>query len=439
MKFSIALSAILLATTAHAASLEVRRGGAGAGAFGGAGAGAAAGAAANKGGAGAAANKGGAAAAASASAASVAAAAATATDASAAAATAASAANAGGNNASNATATASSGDLQSSTTLDPAVIATGFAQNGQENTTEAGQVPSLTSTNNFINFCAIGNLPITNGLQIKTGSCNPAPMGIIAAQTVMPASKFVNPKNLDDLPANTAFTITMAIKNLEAGNFVNAQANYYSAPQQVNAQGQIIGHSHFVIEALDSLTQTTPLNNQVFSFFQGVNTAADANGNLNVQVTAGLPAGTYRLASINAAANHQPALVAVAQHGSLDDMVYFTVGGSNSTAAAAGAGAAAGAAASNSTAAAAGAAASDAATASAAGAAGAASTAAAGKGAGAGAAAGNAAAGKAGAAGAAAAGKAGAAGATGNAAAAAAAKKGKNRFAGFNRSGLNRL
>ena len=105
-------------------------------------------------------------------------------------------------------------------------------------------------------------------------------------------------------------------------NFVNAQANYYSAPQQLNAQNTIIGHSHFVIEQLQSMTQTTPLDNTKFAFFQGVNTAADAQGNLNVDVTAGLPAGTYRLASINAAANHQPVLVAVAQHGSLDDMVY---------------------------------------------------------------------------------------------------------------------
>ena len=91
------------------------------------------------------------------------------------------------------------------------------------------------------------------------------------------------------------------------------------------------------------MTQTTPLDNTKFAFFQGVNTAADAQGNLNVDVTAGLPAGVYRLGSINAAANHQPVLVAEAQHGLLDDVVYFTVGGAggNNGAAASGAGAAA--------------------------------------------------------------------------------------------------
>ena len=81
------------------------------------------------------------------------------------------------------------------------------------------------------------------------------------------------------------------------------------------------------------MTQTTPLDNTKFAFFQGVNTPADSKGNLNVQVTAGLPAGVYRLGSINAAANHQPVLVAEAQHGLLDDVVYFTVGGNSGAAA----------------------------------------------------------------------------------------------------------
>ena len=115
------------------------------------------------------------------------------------------------------------------------------------------------------------------------------------------------------------------ILDIFRSHFVNAQANYYSAPQQLDAKQVIIGHSHFVIEKLESMSQTTPLDNTKFAFFQGVNTPVDGNSNLNVQVTEGLPAGVYRMASINAAANHQPVLVAIAQHGSLDDMVYFTV------------------------------------------------------------------------------------------------------------------
>ena len=36
-----------------------------------------------------------------------------------------------------------------------------------------------------------------------------------------------------------------------------------------------------------------------------------------------------QMSSINAAANHQPVLIGVAQHGSLDDAIYFTVSDRN--------------------------------------------------------------------------------------------------------------
>ena len=225
---------------------------------------------------------------------------------------------AAGNNAAGSGA-ADGGDAQSSLTLLSSVIATGFAKNGQD-VVEAGQVASLTSSNNFINFCAtVPTLPITTGKQIETGSCNPAPMGVIAAKTNMPSSKFIFPKNGGTVPAKQNFTIQMAIKNLETGNFVNANESYFAAPQQVNAQGNIKGHSHIVIEQIPSLDSTTPTDPGTFAWFKGLNGAA-VNGVLSAEV-AGLPAGAYRIASINTAANHQPALVAVAQHGSLDDMV----------------------------------------------------------------------------------------------------------------------
>jgi hypothetical protein len=228
--------------------------------------------------------------------------------------------NNGGNNGGN---NNGGGDPQKSRTLDNAVIATGFANNGQSKP-EPGQVPSLTSTNNFINFCKTVNKPISNGAQVVDGSCNPAPMGVIAAKSKMPASKFLNPPNLGKIKANTPFTIQMRIQNLETGHFVNAAQNYFSAPQQTNRQGIIQGHSHVVVQKMESMTSNKILNPLDFAFFKGLNEAA-RNGVLSTEVTKGLPKGVYRLASINAAANHQPVLVAVAQHGSLDDVVYFTV------------------------------------------------------------------------------------------------------------------
>jgi hypothetical protein len=204
------------------------------------------------------------------------------------------------------------------------VLATAFALDGQQ-TPVAGQVASKTSTNNFINFCAtVPNLPITNGQQIKTGSCNPAPMGIIAANTNMPSTKFVFPVNFGTVAPNTAFTVNLAVKNIALGNFVNAQASYFAAPQTVDGSGNIVGHSHVVIEAIDALNSTTPLDPTKFAFFKGIDGAQDAAGTVQVPVTAGLPAGVYRAATIQSAANHQPVLVAVAQHGSVDDWIYVS-------------------------------------------------------------------------------------------------------------------
>ncbi|CAE6445691.1 unnamed protein product [Rhizoctonia solani] len=216
-----------------------------------------------------------------------------------------------------------SANPQTSLKLDPRAVMSALANDGQDNS-DPGQVASLTSRNNFINFCLTENVPLTNGQQIKSGSCNGVPMGRILAVNKMPSSKFVFPKNGQTIKANTAFTIRMAIKNLSTGNFVNPATNYYGAPAQTTADGTLIGHSHVVIEKLTSRTQTTPTDPQKFAFFKGLNQAA-VGGVLTADVTSGLPAGEYRIASINSAANHQPALSAVAQRGSNDDISYFTV------------------------------------------------------------------------------------------------------------------
>ena len=93
-------------------------------------------------------------------------------------------------------------------------------------------------------------------------------MGSIPSSAKMPSAKFTNPKNGDTIPANTAFTISMAINNLATGNFVNAEENYFAAPQQLNGDGVIVGHSHVVVETLQALDQTTPNDPSKFAFFK---------------------------------------------------------------------------------------------------------------------------------------------------------------------------
>ncbi|KAF8518088.1 hypothetical protein JB92DRAFT_2904358 [Gautieria morchelliformis] len=117
--------------------------------------------------------------------------------------------------------------------------------------------------------------------------------------------------NFGTVAANTSFDISLEITGLQTGAFVNPDTNYFGASQQLNSKGQIIGHSHFVIEQINSLQDT----------------------GLTATVAKGLPAGVYRAATINTAGNYQPLLVSVAQHGSLDDMIYFTVSANGAKAA----------------------------------------------------------------------------------------------------------
>ncbi|KAF9258612.1 hypothetical protein L218DRAFT_909265 [Marasmius fiardii PR-910] len=252
----------------------------------------------------------------------------------------------GQNNAGNNGGGAAGGDdPQKSTTLDPAVIQKTSQNDGTQLDGGAGAVPSIVSANNFINFCKnfLPNTPITDGKQVESGSCNPTPMGQIPAKAAIPHSKFQFPVNFAKVEVNKAFTIQMSIANMQTGFFTNAKNNYYSGPQQLNDQGQIKGHSHVVIQKIDSFTSTALVDPTKFVFFLGLNNPAEGNI-LNANVDKGIAeVGFYRLASINAAANHQPVLAPIAQHGSVDDIVYFevTAAGAAGDAAAGGAGGAA--------------------------------------------------------------------------------------------------
>jgi hypothetical protein len=204
-----------------------------------------------------------------------------------------------------------------------------------------GQTAADLSKNNFANACALTlpKVPITNGLQITSGSCNPIPIGQIPSVSNMPSSKYreyssqtclrikfirrtESPKNLDVIASGQTFTISLQTKGIQLGTFTNAQKTYFANPQKLNAQGQIIGHTHVVMEAIDSLTTTTVTDPTKFFFFKGVNTAQDAQGNVAVDVTGGVTPGAYRMCTIVSSATHQPAIVAIAQHGSLDDCIY---------------------------------------------------------------------------------------------------------------------
>ncbi|RYO74239.1 hypothetical protein DL764_010921 [Monosporascus ibericus] len=208
--------------------------------------------------------------------------------------------------------------------IDPSVLATGSAQDGQADA-DAGQSASLTDDANFISFCQ--GKTITNGIQERGGSCNPIPMGDMPGTDRMITGIVLNPQHNDDLAENTDFDVQVQINNLQAGTFTNPDNTYYAAPQQLNNQGQVIGHTHITVQDLgNSLNPTQPPDPTQFVFFKGINDQGNGQGLLSTTVTGGLPPGNYRVCTMTAAANHQPVLMPVAQRGAQDDCQKFTVG-----------------------------------------------------------------------------------------------------------------
>jgi len=213
---------------------------------------------------------------------------------------------------------------QSSLALSSGIISAGFQNTGQDNITAPGQAPSQTSSNNWINYCNTVDKALTNGQQVRAGSCNPAPIGAIPSVDNMPSSKFIFPPNFAAVKANETFTVKIAINHLETGWFTNADSTYMAAPIIVNADGDVMGHAHIVVEQLTGFGQTTPTDPRTFTFFKALNDPS-VDGVSSIDIAGGLPAGYYRIATFHTGANHQPIAPPIAQRGVMEDMVYFSV------------------------------------------------------------------------------------------------------------------
>jgi hypothetical protein len=160
---------------------------------------------------------------------------------------------------------------------------------------------------------------------VSGGSCNPIPMGKIPATSNMISAMLTFPQPGDVITAGQTFDISVQTQNLDAGKFTNPTTNYYTAPQDLNAAGNIIGHCHVTVQAIGDLKSATPPDPSKFAFFKGIDDAGNGNGLLKATVTDGLPAGAYRVCTMIAAANHQPVNMPVAQRGAQDDCTKFEV------------------------------------------------------------------------------------------------------------------
>ncbi|KAL0566144.1 hypothetical protein V5O48_015873 [Marasmius crinis-equi] len=241
----------------------------------------------------------------------------------------------------NTTTSISNSAAQSSTTLLVSQIATAFASDGQNKTlndqSPSSQTsPSLTSRNNFINYCLTVPASLTNGQQRRGSggpSCNPIPIGAIPAISAIPAFKFIRPGNFDRLDPGKPFLIILNYKNMVI-SMTDPDTRYLSAPQRLDSNGMIRGYARVVIEALTSLDQTNPTDPTRIAYASPL-TDQDGTGTLVTNATSGLPVGFYRLSSVALTENHYPVALPVDAHGAINDIIYFQVGdgGSGSTAA----------------------------------------------------------------------------------------------------------
>lgn len=173
------------------------------------------------------------------------------------------------------------------------------------------------------NVCDISKKDLFNGTQNPDGECVTTVMGEVPSKNQMVSTIIRFPKDGDVIMENTTFTVRTVSQNLDAGFFDDPAAQYYLFPQTLNDDGLIQGHSHVTIQKI--IDEDQPLDPTIFAFFKGLNDGPDANGELSVNVTNGLPAGKYRVCTMVASFAHQPTLMPIAQRGSQDDCTRFLV------------------------------------------------------------------------------------------------------------------
>lgn len=161
-------------------------------------------------------------------------------------------------------------------------------------------------------------LAVADGTQIRSGFCSSQTQGQIPNTDHMVSSFITFPKNEGKVIAEKNFTAVVKVANLRTGNFGDPTKDYYDQPQQLDDNGNIIGHSHITIQKLNGDKVLDP---RVFTFFKGLN--LKAQGGALTQIV-NLPPGKYRMCCMSSAFTHQPVIMPVAQRGAQDDCVRFT-------------------------------------------------------------------------------------------------------------------
>ncbi|PGH32063.1 hypothetical protein GX50_05132 [[Emmonsia] crescens] len=212
--------------------------------------------------------------------------------------------------------------------LHPGVLQKGSELDGEKEALNKDEVtPSKTSSNNFINYC--DGKTLTNGTKNKSGSCNGIPMGEIPSTNRMVSTLILAPVTGDVFKVNQSIVFKIAVRNIEMGFYTNSNVTYLSAPQSLNSEGFVQGHTHLTVQfmgpnttAIEALDASKPI------WFKSVNSPHPENKRDGFTSTLdgglGTP-GFYRICTLTAAANHQPVIMPIPNRGAQDDCTKFNV------------------------------------------------------------------------------------------------------------------
>ncbi|EEQ84501.2 uncharacterized protein BDCG_01306 [Blastomyces dermatitidis ER-3] len=210
--------------------------------------------------------------------------------------------------------------------LKPNALQSGSALDGEKEALNKDEVtPSRTSSNNFINYCS--GKTLTNGKKNKEGSCNGIPMGEIPSTKHMVSTLITSPSPGDTFKVNQPIVFKIAVRNIEMGFYTNSNVTYLSAPQALNNEGLVQGHTHLTVEFMGPTAisiKALDANNP--TWFKSVNSPNNKGNSFTARLDAGLgKAGFYRVCTLTAAANHQPVIMPVPKRGAQDDCTKFKV------------------------------------------------------------------------------------------------------------------